>query len=252
MKKMRGADLFRCCQIGSGSLGEDALDPPRSLLQSIEFIRSVVAAKEVVGKGRGEGGALSPPEVVGELLLEAGEVGDELGIEEGAGLEGAILEDALTETVDGMDRRLVEVDQRPLQATPGIDFVGRTLPQWGKEVIAAGAGEVLDRFDQATADAVAQFGGRCFGEGDDEDLFDLQPLFDDQAHHQSSNGVGLAGPGARLNEDAAGDRAGEEVKVRVAHASPSPSFPAIRRGRKICSASAVKAAFKGSSRKTSR
>ena len=53
---------------------------------------------------------------------------------------------------------------------------------------------------QDPADAVPELRGGGTGEGDDEDPVERPVLLDDETRHEGGEGVGLPGPGARLNE----------------------------------------------------
>jgi hypothetical protein len=62
-----------------------------------------------------------PPEILGDLLHEAGFLlGLQLGVEKAPALEGAFMERALAETVDGENGRLVKVAQGGTKQAYGI------------------------------------------------------------------------------------------------------------------------------------
>jgi hypothetical protein len=61
-------------------------------------------------------------------------------------------------------------------------------------------GDGIACFTHAGPDAIAQFRGGGFGERQDEDLADLQPLLDQEKQKPARDRVGFAHSGARLDQ----------------------------------------------------
>ena len=199
------------------------------------------------------------PVVVGDGLQQIRIVGDQLGIEQRAALEGAIPEGALAEAVDGKDGRLVETAQRavePGEHLPRLRQVRRDEPR--HHVVAAASGaKGGGGIGQRLADAVAQFLGGRLGERDDEDFAHGEIAFQNQPEKQPGDGEGLARAGAGLDERGARGqrRRGELEGRRRRHGSwphASSRRSCCRMGSKTRRASAMNSSSSGSaSRKQS-
>ena len=83
---------------------------------------------------------------------------------------------------------------------------------------------------ESAAEAVAELGGRPFGERDGGDLLDGDTLVDHKGDHPPDQCRGLARPGARLHEEVLVERAADSVAVdlvagrRAGHRSSSSSW----------------------------
>ena len=80
--------------------------------QRLRRLRRDLLGLELADKGFGRRVQLAHPEVLYHLDHQGALVGDQLGVEGHAALEGMVLQHALTEPVNGKDRRLVEGVQR--------------------------------------------------------------------------------------------------------------------------------------------
>ncbi len=114
-----------------------------------------------------------------------------------AGLDRVRHEDALGEPVQRGDGGLVDLVEGHRQARPDLRREGGI------------DGALLER----GADALAQLGGCGLGEGDGGELAQPGRAAADQAHDAGDEGGGLAGAGARLDEQ----RGVEVVGDAVAH-----------------------------------
>ena len=89
-------------------------------------------------------------------------------------------------------------------------------------------------FDQSRAQAFAQFLRGALGECRDQNLFDAQSAFEQQAQINQADGVCFSGAGARFDEHASGERRGAPVDGRiVAHAPFSARNNVIRSGSRM-------------------
>jgi len=128
-------------------------------------------------------------------------VRDQLRVEKGAALEGTIGQNPLTKTVDGVDRRLIEVHQRGFKSCGGSVTVRVCLQQTGEEFVVRPAGpKGCDRVSQSGANPFAQLGRRQFGESRDQDAVNRQLWsFEQKAQNQTGNRERFPGPGARFD-----------------------------------------------------
>src|SRR5690606_3285734 len=121
-------------------------------------------------------------------------------------LERELVRHALTEAVDGEDRRLVELVERRLDARAVGARVRNTLAaldqgaQVGLVARRRWIGERRGGAPEVVADATAQLGGRGDGERDDENLADPALGFEHRAQHEGRDRERLARAGARLDE----------------------------------------------------
>ena len=138
---------------------------------------------------------MQPPEVLRDVTQDSALVRHQLGVEGAAGLEGVFMQDALAETVDGVDGRLVEIHQRP------PDPHGRLLRLRLSGTAAPGAGaERPAGLHQALVNALAQLGRGRLGEGHRQDLLDRDVLLDNEPDEKTLDRIGLAGAGSRLDQ----------------------------------------------------
>ena len=138
---------------------------------------------------------MQPPEVLRDVTQDPALVRHQLGVEGAAGLEGVFMQDALAETVDGVDGRLVEIHQRP------PDPHGRLLRLRLAGTAAPGAGaERPAGLHQALVNALAQLGRGRLGEGHRQDLLHRDVLLDNEPDEKALDRIGLAGAGSRLDQ----------------------------------------------------
>ena len=156
-------------------------------------------------------------------------------LEQPVGRERILEQHAVTEAVDGEDRRLRERLRRRPQARPGR---GVDLPEGGRiggrRLVLPGrcrfhAGQPIHQI----VDAAPQLGGRLLGEGHHQDLRQLGASLQDQIHHAVLEEVGLAGAGGRLHHHQAVMGSREHRRPRVPHhaahrASENGCSPCIR------------------------
>ena len=143
------------------------------------------------------------PEVEDQLFEQVRLVADQLRVEEGSGLEGVLLEHALAEAVDRRDRGPVEVVERSAKSSRRRGaVVGRDLGQVLQDDVVRRlvAAQALQGLSEALAHPVLELAGGRLGEGDDEDVLDLETLLQHEPQHEARDGPGLAGAGARLDE----------------------------------------------------
>ncbi len=145
-----------------------------------------------------------PPEIIGNLLHHRVDIGNQFSVKRAAALKRPLHQHPLTETVNGEDRRLVDIGNR--QPQPQADLPAFRLGDGlcpggqGRVKLAAAATEDLPALDQPSAYPRPQFGGRRPGVGDDQDAVDLQLTLGNKAEDQHRDRIGLAGSGARLNQ----------------------------------------------------
>ena len=109
------------------------------------------------------------PEVVDDLLHEIAHVRHELAVERQAALECAVRQRALTEAVDRVNRREVEVRQRLLDPAGRCFAIVHCRGQLRRHLVGDGApAQCGQRLEQHVADALAQLLGRRHRVGDDE------------------------------------------------------------------------------------
>ena len=173
---------------------------------------------------------MAAPEVVRHLHDEFAVVLHRLELHRHAGGEGRIAERALTEAVDGEDGCLVEGLQRGVEPQPHRLVVERVNAAQAREQVAheriarrcrsARRTQLVQRLNDAAADALAQFGRGRLGEGDHQDLLHIELPLEQQPQVQRADVPGLAGAGRGLDQADATERAGEDVQ-RLGHgASP--------------------------------
>jgi hypothetical protein len=161
------------------------------------------------GEAWGGGVELGTPEVIGDFLEEGLGIGEEFGIEGLGGFEGAFLEEALAEAVDGGDGGVVELAEGGFEAGAISGSVGevRVAKFFEERVFCGGGGSEEGEGEvEAGADTVAEFGGGGDGESGNEDGVNGEIFFDDEAEEEGGEGVSFAGAGAGFD---AGDADGE-------------------------------------------
>ena len=143
------------------------------------------------GEAWGGGVELGTPEVIGDFLEEGLGIGEEFGIEGLGGFEGAFLEEALAEAVDGGDGGVVELAEGGFEAGAISGSVGEVrVAKFFEERVFCGGGGSEEREGEveAGADAVAEFGGGGDGESGNEDGVDGEIFFDDEAEEEGGEG----------------------------------------------------------------
>ncbi len=154
-----------------------------------------------------------PPEIADDLLDQGLLIGKQEGVEEGPALEGFFFQHPLAETVNGVDGGLVEIGDGFVQPRLGPIRAAhpfRQLRQQGVPGLLPGQ----DRSgpQQEPPDPVPQlFGGRL-GIGDHQDFVDRQFLFQQKPQKQAGQGIGLARPGAGLDQVGPGQGGPEQIQ----------------------------------------
>ena len=192
-------------------------------------------------------------EVVDGLLDQVVEVLDEAGARVGVARDPERVEDHRAELVGGGDRRGVEAGQRlgdPAVAQPAL--LGVPPAQQGDQLRVGGRVDARDGIvaehplglDQLGPDPLAELLAGRPAEGDDEHLLQPGDPLGDVAGHQRADGPGLAGAGARLEQDGAGGQRVPDVEGAQGRFTAAP--PSLRR-----SAAAPRSARRASPRPAS-
>ena len=188
------------------------------------------------------------PEVGDHLGQQRRVVGHQFERERHVRREWRVAQRALAEAVDREDRSLIEGLQgqvAALRQRGGLEAVvlDQRLEQLANEGVGLGRRRAVVRHPRqqralrlgnAAADALAQLGGGRVGEGDDKDLFDAEPAFEQQPHVERADVPGLAGARRRLDQLRALERAvedGEFLHRRVrggVHCRPLSPAQALR------------------------
>ena len=228
--------------------------PAVSAEQGKEFLRLILVLEREADAQRRGFVEMFAPEIIRDFLEQAGVVLQQFRVEEYAALERAVLQRALAEAVDGEDGRFVEAAERAVEAEEHLAGARavRCDELLHHRIVRAAETEGGGGIGERAANAVAQFLGRSFGEGDDENLADGKILFENQAEEKSRDGERLAGAGAGFDQrGAGGERRGRELKWRMArHAGISVWF--ARMGPKTFLASATNSSSSGSASRKQR
>ena len=159
------------------------------------------------------------PEVLRDVTQDPALVRHQVGVEGAAGFEGVGMQDALAETVDGKDGRLVEIHQR----LP--DPRGRLLRwRFGGNAVPGAGGKRPAGFQQALVNALAQLGRGRLGEGHRQDLLHRDVLLENEPDEKALDRIRFAGAGSRLDQVAPFQR--DTVCVECVHGGFI--FPLIR------------------------
>ncbi len=163
---------------------------------------------------------MASPEVADGFEAQRLVVVQQVEAERQTGGERRFGQRTLAEAVNREHGGLVEGVQRRFEAhahlravDAGVVLDGSDEPG-DKGVGSAGAALQIGKdIDDAAADALAQFSGGRVGEGDNQNLWRVQPLFEQQPQVEPAEVPGLAGAGRRLDQAQAVERAGEDVQV---------------------------------------
>jgi len=165
--------------------------------------------------------ALTPVYTVGDQIAEQlRSGGDEFAIEHHLTFKGMVVDRTFAKPMDGEDRGLVKRGQSELQAHAqrigcalrrGL-LKNRVNQRW--RVFRLYLSELRQRRCEALADAVAQFSGRGFGKGDDQDARRFEILLEDQAQVKVLDLEGFSGASVGFDQEArtGGERGGQEVE----------------------------------------
>ena len=166
-------------------------------------------------------GQLMPPEVGEQGVDNFAIVVGQLVVEIATRFKRGVLQGALTEAVDGEDRRLVKTMHRQQQTSVAgsIRVLGMQFIEQG--VVARSLFIHRQQLGQALTNALAQFGGGSSGKGHHQNLADAELLLQQQARVQRGQGPGFAGAGAGLDQRATGEAVVQQVQAGAAHASSS-------------------------------
>ncbi len=208
----------------------------------------------VVGEDGSVGveGERAEVEVVDGLPDQVVEVLDQAGAGVGVAGDAERVEDHRAELVGGGDGRSVEADQRvgdPAMAEPALLGVPAAehpdqLGLLDQRVVLeerAGSGVVAEHplgLDELGADAFAELLAGGAPEGDDQHLLQPGVALGDVAGDQGTDGPGLAGAGAGLEQDGAGGQLAGDVEggqLGGAHSGPILS-PPVSSGSQIVQA----------------
>ena len=152
---------------------------------------------------------MATPEIGGGLTAQRRLILNQLLFKQHAGFKGVEIEHALTETVNGEDRRLIHLTFSRQQQRRSVGGVRDLLQQRRQHRIAAAAAHAgQPQLMNILSYAPAQLGGRRFGKGDDQNLFYRKrsmkgmtlPKAEQQPQIEYADSKGFAGSRGRLDK----------------------------------------------------
>ena len=140
-----------------------------------------------------------------------------VGVGDPASVDSRGPQHAAADSVDRRDRGRVELHQRPLEPPDPVRDLGvGAVAKPRRNLVAGGvcAPQRAGGLDEPPADAIAELRGGVLGERRDQNLPDPQILAEGEfPRDDGGHGVGLPRAGARLDDQAVGERVVGEVKV---------------------------------------